>query len=121
MGAGVGGVVLNVLHGIVELRPDLFQFHIATTSSDHDLYSEDITDLQRWLFVQIDITGEVVRDRVYSGEQDFYNNGSKVFPYEDGVVAALNGNSESSLYPTVPEHAGIEGSVIILDSAFKHH
>ena len=106
-------------YGIVELRPDLFQFHIATTSSDHDLYSEDITDLQRWLFVQIDITGEVVRDRVYSGEQDFYNNGSKVFPYEDGVVAVLNGNSESSLYPTVPEHAGIEGSVIILDSALN--
>ena len=106
-------------YGIVELRPDLFQFHIATTSSDHDLYSEDITDLQRWLFVQIDINGEVVRDRVYSGEQDFYNNGSKVFPYEDGVVAVLNGNSESSLYPTVPEHAGIEGSVIILDSALN--
>jgi len=105
--------------GIVELRPDLFQFHIATTSSDHDLYSEDITDLQRWLFVQIDITGEVVRDRVYSGEQDFYNNGSKVFPYKDGVVAVLNGNSESSLYPTAPEHAGVEGSVIILDSALN--
>ena len=106
-------------YGIVELRPDLFQFHIATTSSDHDLYSEDITDLQRWLFVQIDITGEVVRDRVYSGEQDFYNNGSKVFPYKDGVVAVLNGNSESSLYPTAPEHAGVEGSVIILDSALN--
>ncbi len=105
--------------GIVELRSDLFQFHIATTSSDHDLYSPDITDLQRWLFVQIDINGEVIRDRVYSGEQDFYNNGSKVFPYKDGIVAVLNGNSESSLYPTAPEHGGIEGSVIILDSALN--
>lgn len=105
--------------GIVELRPDLFQFHIATTSSDHDLYSTDITDLQRWLFVQIDINGEVVKDKIYSGEADFYNNGSKIFPYKEGIVAVLNGNSESSLYPTAPEHGGIEGSVIILDSALN--
>jgi hypothetical protein len=105
--------------GIAEVRPDIFQFHIATTSNDYDLYSDDITDLQRWLFVQININGEVVRDRVYSGEQDFYNNGSKVFPYKDGVVAVLNGNSASSLYPTIPEHDGIEGSVLILDSALN--
>ena len=120
--AGVGGSCFErPSYGIVELRPDLFQFHIATTSSDHDLYSEDITSSKMVICSNRYHWRGCQRDRCIQGNRISITMDQKFFHMKTVVVAVLNGNSESSLLknPTVPEHAGIEGSVIILDSALN--
>ncbi|MCB9020349.1 MAG: hypothetical protein H6546_08470 [Chitinophagales bacterium] len=102
--------------GTIEIQPDLFQIHIASTSDDYDFFDPEVDDFSKWLFVQIDIEGNIHRDRVMSAEIDFYNGSNLFMPYHSGVLACGTGYAESLLYTTAPEHEGSEGAIMILDS-----
>ncbi|MCB9032158.1 MAG: T9SS type A sorting domain-containing protein [Chitinophagales bacterium] len=102
--------------GTIEIQPDLFQIHIASTSDDYDFFDPEVDDFSKWLFVQIDIEGNIHRDRVMSAEIDFYNGSNLFMPYHSGVLACGTGYAESLLFTTAPEHEGSEGAIMILDS-----
>jgi hypothetical protein len=103
----------------VEIQPNLFQLHIASTSNDFDFFDSEIDAFSRWLFVQFDLDGNIIRDRVMSAEIDFYNGSSTFLPHHGGVLAAGTGFAESPLYPTTPEHQEAEGAIIVLDSLLE--
>ncbi|MBK6732366.1 MAG: hypothetical protein IPG60_15895 [Bacteroidetes bacterium] len=93
---------------VVEIDRGYYIINIGTYSNDYDLTDSGFEGLKRWI-IKIDSLGNKVDESFMEGNVDLYTyTNDMVIPFGDGFMVVGNGNANSLLYPTSPEHA-LEG------------
>ncbi len=103
------------LGDIVENERGYYIINIGAHSNDYDLAESGISGDKRWI-VKLDSLGNIVDESFMSGATDLYTyTGPTVMPYKDGFLIVGQGDPDSELYTTSPEHASDEGAVAIFN------
>lgn len=101
---------------VVELERGYYIINIGTYSNDYDLTDSGFEGIKRWI-IKIDSLGNIVDESFMEGNVDLYTyTNDMVIPFGDGFMVVGNGNANSLLYPTSPEHALEEGAVAIFNA-----
>ncbi|MFZ1610015.1 MAG: T9SS type A sorting domain-containing protein [Chitinophagales bacterium] len=101
---------------VVEIDRGYYIINIGTYSNDYDLTDSGFEGLKRWI-IKIDSLGNKVDESFMEGNVDLYTyTNDMVIPFGDGFMVVGNGNANSLLYPTSPEHALEEGAVAIFNA-----
>ncbi|MBK6729825.1 MAG: T9SS type A sorting domain-containing protein [Bacteroidetes bacterium] len=100
----------------MEINRGYYIINIGTYSNDYDVTDSGFEGLKRWI-IKIDSFGNIVDESFMEGNVDLYTyTNDMVIPFGDGFMVVGNGNANSLLYPTSPEHALEEGAVAIFNA-----
>ncbi|MBP7400543.1 MAG: T9SS type A sorting domain-containing protein [Chitinophagales bacterium] len=104
------------LGDIIENERGYYIINIGAHSNDYDLADSGISGDKRWI-VKLDSLGNIVDESFMSGDTDLYTyTGPTVMTYNDGFLIVGQGDPDSELYPTSPEHDSDEGAMAIFNA-----
>ncbi|MBK7109189.1 MAG: T9SS type A sorting domain-containing protein [Bacteroidetes bacterium] len=98
------------------LNDSVTQIQIYGASYDFDFMDCETEDLKKRMIINIDTSGNILKQNCISAEDDLLDFGGTVIHYKNKTLVGSVGNASSELYPAPSGHLLREGVIALLDT-----